>query len=324
MPSGYTHMLLAKTFPEKSGLKDDDPGLLLDSCMSYFQLGAIGPDIPYSQEAFSITGRKEVKIADKFHYEKTTDIPLQAFEMIKQMPDGAKKDQAFAFILGFVAHIVADGIIHPYVRDKVGNYEQNKNAHRMLEMRLDVFFLDHLTKGNGPSLNLNYTNMHDQILDSLRDFRHVSSMFAKVITDVHKVEVSPETVEEWIKDMHRIFEVAESSNNQFYAQFPGASGYLFKDKKEVLKHHQSDLVLKADEAKGRERNFAGRDIHFFDDCVPSFYKVFKGIALLAYNFVYLGGEPLSPEDFPAINLDTGRPLVAGNDLNQNAPYWGLA
>jgi hypothetical protein len=323
MPSGYTHMLLVKTFPEKSGLKDEDLGLLLDSYMPYFQLGSIGPDLPYSQEVFSVTDRKEVKIADKFHYEKTTEIPLRAFELIKTLNE-EQKDQAFAFILGFVAHIVADGLIHPYVRDKVGDYTNNKDAHRMLEMRLDVFFLDYLTNGNGKSLNLNHTNMHDQILDSLENFSHVSKLFAKVVSEVHQVELSSSTVEEWARDMHKIFEVAENSNNQFYAKFPGAAGYLFKDKDEVLKNHQSDLLLRADEAKGRERNFAGRDIHFFNDCVPSFYKVFKAIALKAYSYVYSNGAALNPADFPAINLDTGRPLIAGNDLNQKAPYWGLA
>lgn len=325
MPSGFTHMLLAKTFPEKAGIKDDDLGLLLDSYMSYFQLGAIAPDLPYSQQLMSITGRKETKLADNFHYENTTGVPLKAFEKLKKLK-GEERDQAFAFFLGFVAHIVADGIIHPYVRDKVGDYHENQNEHRMLEMRLDVFFLHELTKGHGSSLNLNYTNFHDQILDPLKNFGHISRIFADAISEVYGAKVESSDVEEWVGDMHTMLELAESSNNQYYAIVPGLKGYLFKDKDDVLKNHQDDLILRKNDAKKREINFAGRDVHFFDDCLPSFYKVFKQIAQPAYDFIYNDGPELNSSNFPAINLDTGRPLVAnaGNDLDASAAYWELA
>jgi hypothetical protein len=130
---------------------------------------------------------------------------------------GEEKDHAFAFFLGFAAHIVADGIIHPYVRDKVGDYHDNQNDHRILEMRLDVFFLHELTKGFGESLNFNFTNIHDQIKDPLTNFRHVSSLFSQLIKEVYGKEVTAETAEEWVEDMHTVFELAESSNNQYYA-----------------------------------------------------------------------------------------------------------
>ena len=147
MPSGYTHMLLTRTFKEEAGLTDHDIGFLLDAQIKYFQLGALGPDLPYSQE-LTLVNRSAAQIADKFHYEKTNLIPVRAFNRIKNMADGDKKDQAFAFFMGYASHIVADGIIHPFVRDKVGDYAENKTAHRTLEMRLDVIFLNHLTKSS--------------------------------------------------------------------------------------------------------------------------------------------------------------------------------
>lgn len=160
MPCGYTHILLAKTLVEKTNLTDHELGLLLAENMKYFQLGALGPDLPYSQ-LMGLTNRGTAKIADKFHYNKTNNIPIRAFNRIKAL-EGDEKDQAFAFFLGYACHVVADGIIHPFIRDKVGDYAENTKEHRTLEMRLDVIFLNELTKSPGHALSLNYTNMHDQ------------------------------------------------------------------------------------------------------------------------------------------------------------------
>lgn len=318
MPSGFTHVMLAKTFPENAGIKDDDLGLLLDQHMTYFQLGAMAPDLPYSQQIKWKFGEEEAHLADKFHYEKTTEIPLRAFEYIKKLT-GADRDKAFAFFLGFAAHIVADGIIHPYVRDKVGDYEENKDTHRELEMRLDVFFLYRLTNG----LNLNYTNIHDQIRDPLTDFGAISKLFSKLVNEVYGADIDPKDVVGWVNNMHTVFEAAESSNNQYYAKIPGFSGYLYLDKDEVLKNHQADLILRLNEPTDRDQNFAGKDIRFFEDCLPSFYSVFKKVATAAHEFTFNEGPILTAMNFPAINLDTGRPLTAGNDLNANASYWRL-
>lgn len=321
MPSGFTHVLLARTFPGKAEIKDEGLGILLLEHMPYFQLGAMAPDLPYSQQAKWIFGKEEAHLADKFHYEKTTEIPIKAFEYIKSL-NGENREKALAFFLGFAAHIVADGIIHPYVRDKVGDYEKHKNEHRELEMRLDVFFVDRLTNG----LNLNDTNIHDVITDPLVDFKTISELFSKLVNEVYGAKIDAEDVIGWVKDMRLVFELAESSNNGYYSKIPGFSGFLYKDKAEVLKKHQSDLILKLHEPKDRDQNFAGKDVRFFDDCLPSFYSAFKKVAMAAHEYTFKDGPILTAANFPAINLDTGRPLTAdrGNDLNADASYWGLA
>jgi len=320
MPSGITHVLLARTFPGKAAIKDEDLGLLLIEHMPYFQLGAMAPDLPYSQQPKWIFGKKKYDLANKFHYKETTKIPIRAFDHIKNLK-GEDKDKAFAFFLGFAAHIVADGIIHPYVRDKVGDYEEHKNEHRELEMRLDVFFVDRLTNG----LNLNDTNIHDVITDPLKDFKTISTLFSKLVNEVYGAKIDANDVIGWVKDMRNIFEVAESSNNQYYAKVPGFSGFLYKDKDEVLKKYQSDLILKLHEPKDRDQNFAGKDVRFFEDCLPSFYSAFKKVAVAAYEYTFNDGPILTATNFPEINLDTGRPLTAdkGNDLSANASYWRL-
>ena len=77
---------------------------------------------------------------------------------------------AFCFFVGYIAHIVADGIIHPFIRDMVGDYHEHQEEHRVLEMKLDVLLYDYLTESSGSALNLNNTNLQwrDSTLMSYR------------------------------------------------------------------------------------------------------------------------------------------------------------
>lgn len=325
MPSGYTHCFLVRLFNEKSiGLKDD-LAFLLSEKIKYFQLGAIGPDLPYSQ--IPRPQNKHEKIADKFHLENANELPLRALSRIKGQADGSNKDEAFSFFLGFISHIVADGIIHPFVRDKVGDYHENQTEHRVLEMKLDVIFLNEITKGSGSGQNLNFTNYHEQLKDPLsRDFSHVSKLMADLINEIYGEALTSKDIEDWIDDMHDLFAIAEGENNQYYAFIPGMKNFLFPHLSAVIENKDQYLVLKKNEAKGRDQNFLGKDVHFLDDCVPMFYKAFTPIAIKAYEFIYENGSPLSDTDFPVINLDTGRRLkiASGNDLNQAAAFWEMA
>lgn len=325
MPSGYTHILLAKTFVESSNLTNHNLGLNLAENIKYFQLGALGPDLPYSQQ-LGLTNRNVTKQADSFHYDYTNKIPIRAFNKIKAMNESEEKDQSFAFFLGYASHIVADGIIHPFVRDKVGDYKGNETDHRTLEMRLDVLFMHELTKQTGRPLELNYTNLHDEILDPLsRKFDHISDLFVRLIYEVYGPRYPKEEIHEWIRDMHKVLSIAESENNQFYAFLPLLKDYLFSNHSEVYKAREEDILLKTTAAKGRENNFLSRDVNFFADCIPKFYSVFKSIALAAHKFVYENGPTFGDRQLPAINLDTGRPLnvANGNNLDAKAVYWEI-
>lgn len=322
MPSGYTHCFLARNFNTLSEHQNIDLKFLLDEKIKYFQVGAIAPDIPYSQLIRPHNSFQ--KIADDFHYKTTNKLFLDALDRIKDMPDGDQKDEAFSFFIGFASHVVADGVIHPFVRDKVGDYDDNATEHRLLEMRLDVIILNEFTKSSGHAVNLNTSDYHHQLKDVLsRDFSHISEMFSDLINTVYGHDVNSDNVEDWIDDMHDMFGIAEGKFNQFYAWIPAVKDYLYKDKEELLKNKEKDLVLEVDEAKGRSRNFAGRTIHFIDDCIPMFYNAFKPLAVKSYEYVYNGGDRLEEGDFPAINLDTGRSLAfqGGNNLDESAVYW---
>lgn len=322
MPSGYTHCFLTRIFNSKVKNDNVDFRYLLDEKIKYFQVGAIAPDLPYSQLLRPHNALE--KIADDFHYKSTNKLFLEALAKLKEMPEGDKKDEAFCFFLGFASHVVADGVIHPFVRDKVGDYEQNSTEHRLLEMRLDVILLNEFTKASGHPVNLNTSDYHQQIKDVLsKDFSHVSGMFAELIKNIYGYNVEGKDVEDWIDDMHDMFGIAEGKFNQYYAWIPGLKDYLYKDHESLLANKEKDLVLELNEAKGRNINFAGRKVHFIDDCIPMFFDAFYPLAFKSYQFVYEKGAKLSDIDFPAINLDTGRSLIAqdGKNLDAQVVYW---
>ena len=64
MPAGFSHILLVKNFNERAKHGHDDLETLLLGNLDFFQVGAIGPDLPYSQ--IPNFANKEQEIADDF------------------------------------------------------------------------------------------------------------------------------------------------------------------------------------------------------------------------------------------------------------------
>lgn len=326
MPSGITHMLLAKTFNENSSHGNLDLEMLLDEKLKIFQLGALGPDLAYSQQLphrdfFS----DEDENADLFHYEKTNEIPLNAFKNIKNITDKKDKADKFAFFMGYTSHLVADGIIHPFVRDKVGDYKDAAGPHRALEMRLDAIFLDHLSTKSGSSIDINFAELHDQIKDVKKDeLASIALLFSQLLKMVYNRDIKPERIQDWVDDLHDLFEIAANKNNCYYAIFPKMSSYLYNDTKKILANKDRDLWLRNADVKGRSQSFLKRDVHFLNDCIPQFYSVFKNLALKIHSWVYENGPEVTDDLVPPINLDVGRIVTANyipSDLDKPVIFW---
>jgi len=317
MPAGFTHIMLAKNFNDKSNHGHDDLENLLLSFIDYFQVGAIAPDLPYSQIPNQFNNEEE--IADDFHWHDTNLVPLLSLNKIKDMPEDENKKRCLAFVLGHMAHIVADGVVHPYVRDKVGSYSGHETEHRLLEMRLDVLLAEHID-----GTEINCAGYQDQIRNVLGGFDSVANLFSKVINQVYKKSTDANDIIKWVKFMETLFEAASNKHNQYYAYIPGISGFLYKDCDELKANKKQDLILLKDDAVGRDINFRGQDIRFFEDCLPKFYEVFGEIAVKAYKYVYEQGA-FNEKDLPAINLDTGRTIINDNGYNLDNPviYWEI-
>ena len=325
MASGITHILLIKNM--QNLLPEDDFKMLLAAGRDFLQVGAVAPDLPYASildDDFFLTNQSA--LADNFHYIKTNEVPLKAFKSIFGMK-GQLNQQAlrgyFSFFLGYLAHLIADGIIHPFVRDKVGNYHENQTAHRVLEMQLDVLFCYHLTENTGSPLEFNNTNIHDELknLDSdlYPEKTQVIELFSTLIKEVYGDSCSVPKILSWVGGLHRMFGAAEGVP-KIYREISFVNNFTFSDYNDLRAKYDNILTLK--EKKEGGENFAKKDhIHFFDDIVPHFYDIFIPIARKAYNYIYENGPALTEQDIFGIDLDTGRVLSQNNDLNLLPYYW---
>jgi len=320
MASGLTHILLTKKLQDK--FSDGDLRNILAMCADSFQVGAVAPDLPYASIAdndFFISN--ESPLADDFHYRKTNQIPLQALKKLKSLKghiDDEIHFHMFSFFLGYISHVIADGIIHPFVRDKVGEYEENQAEHRSLEMQLDVLFLEELTKKTGLTSELNYSNIHDELenFSEIKDSNRIIELFSELIKEIYNEDYPAEKIFGWIKGLHRMFEIAEGDHLRFYRKLKSNS-FTYKNRDDINRAKAVVLNKPVD----REDNFLKvREVDFFNDCIPQFQKKFVEIAQKSYEYVFKDGIELNDSDIPLINLDTGR-LADFNDLDIIPEFW---
>jgi len=326
MASGITHILLMKNL--QSILPNGKLKKLLQSGRDFLQVGAVGPDLPYASIADDdLFFSTQSELADKFHYEKTNVLILKAFKDIKENSDLLSKREKrfmFSFFLGYASHIIADGIIHPFIRDKVGNYQENQTAHRVLEMKLDVLLFHHLTKNTNAPINLNYSNIHDELINFNNDFypevKKVLQLFSKLISEVYQLNYGTSLINSWVNGLHRMFGVAEGKHPKIYRII--INDFLFSDYDDLREKYKDILIL--EKPKDRDFNFLRRNqIHFFDDCLPQFYNIFIPLANKCYNYIYNNQGEITDSDIPPIDLDTGRDLAFNNNLDLTPTLWSL-
>jgi hypothetical protein len=319
MASGLTHILLTKKLQDE--FQDGQLKDILAMCADSFLVGAIAPDIPYASIVDDHIFSDQKFLADHFHYKQTNQIPLQSLIEIKKKKgkfDLRIHFHMFSFFLGYISHVFADGIIHPFVRDMVGDYDQNKTEHRKLEMQLDVLFLAELTKKSGLTSELNYSDIHDE----LENFGQVDGVsvivetFGILISTIYNEKFTTEMILGWVNGLHRLFAVAEGEHPKFFRGL-NANTFLYENLEDI----DRDKVILLKKPSDRPTNFLNREeVDFFKDCIPQYFTKFVSIAQKAYDFVYEDGPTLDERDIPEINLDTGR-LLPDNNLNMIPELW---
>lgn len=147
MPGAYAHITLVNLAKEPSRL-EDGPGMaptaissLLD-WFKYCELGAVSPDYPYLAPPFL----GQAPWADLMHYDHTGEMIKAGIGLIQTLT-GEERRKAFAWLLGYTAHVIADITIHPVVELKVGPYAANKKEHRICEMNQDAYIFQRLNLG---------------------------------------------------------------------------------------------------------------------------------------------------------------------------------
>lgn len=330
MPSGITHILLTKEFQNRLDVNrkiEDDLKSVLAAGIYFVQLGSVGPDLPYARLAGNRCFFSEGSdLADKFHYKKTNELPLMAFEFLYDLKSTLSKEEliyAFCFFVGYISHVFADGIIHPFVRDKVGDYEANATAHRVLEMRLDVLFYNYLTQRSGAAINLNYSGIQKELknISRFKETGRVVTIFNDAIKRVYNTDPSADAILDWAKGLYRLFNVAAGEHPSIYKDLKILDDFTYRDYNDLEKNKEKIFVLT--KPVDRDVNFVNRaSVDFRSDCVEHFYEKFKPVALKAYDFIFNNGNSLSVSDIPPIDLDTGRPLTSPSDLAKIPVLWG--
>ena len=320
MPSGITHILLTKKLLDE--IPDSTLKYILADCSAFLTIGAVAPDLPYASIADIDTFLlRQSGLADKFHYDKTNQIPFSSLDKLKSLKDTIEEEvhyQMFSFFLGYISHVVADGIFHPFIRDKVGNYAQNKAAHRSLELQLDVLYYRFVTKNSGYPLELIYTDIQKELLNykSSPEWEKTFQIFSQLITDVYGVKDTVENIEAWTQGLDTMFTLAGGTHLEIIRK-QEANSFQFKNSEDI--NAPRDLILT--KPVDRDVNFLHIDkIDYFQDCVPMFFKKFVTIAQRAYSFIFENGSQLTEDDIPAINLDTGR-LITDDNLDLIPEFW---
>lgn len=319
MPSGLTHILLTKKLQDK--IADKTLKNIFAFGSDSLQVGAIAPDIPYASIADNDILNKQSFLADDFHYKTTNQIPLQSLNLLKKMRGSMDEKihyQMFSFYMGYISHVFADGIIHPFVRDKVGDYKGNETAHRSLEMKLDVLLLHYLTQDSGVEFEINFTNIQDELLNfsEVEGVSTIVETFSRLINDIYGVSFTQEDILGWIKGLYRLFDVAAGDFPTFFRHLK-VNTFTYKNYDDI----DVKEALYLNKPIDKEVNFLKIEkINFFDNCLPQYFTKYSAVAQKAYEFVYKDGASLSEKDIPMIDLDTGR-LVTNDNLDEIPVLW---
>ena len=141
MAGGYTHLTLVR-----SALREGRTSLpaleeVLDLWGRFTYLGGVSPDYPYLG--------LDADWADLMHKGKTNRMVACALPLLPRarlaQPDAQEWRRQFAWLLGFVAHVITDVTIHPVVNIRVGKYELHKDDHRRCDMHQDVWIYKEIT-----------------------------------------------------------------------------------------------------------------------------------------------------------------------------------
>jgi hypothetical protein len=141
MAGGYTHLTLVRSAIREGRKNIPDLQDVLDYWGRFAYLGGVSPDYPYLG--------LDAEWADLMHKGMTDQMVKCAMPILHRAridhPEAREWRQQFAWLLGFVSHIIADVTIHPVVNIRVGKYELNKEDHRRCEMNQDVWIYKEIT-----------------------------------------------------------------------------------------------------------------------------------------------------------------------------------
>ena len=135
MPTTYTHFAYGQ---EMLQLLPERIEKVLRPCEDYYNIGVHGPDILFYYRAFS--KNKVNQYGVKVHREPMKTFLEHAFKVYEKQK---QKEEAFAYLAGFMTHFILDSSCHPYIRRRIA---ETGISHTEIERDWDVLMMrkDHL------------------------------------------------------------------------------------------------------------------------------------------------------------------------------------
>ncbi|MEI8634051.1 zinc dependent phospholipase C family protein [Vibrio sp. PP-XX7] len=125
----------------------------------YVEMGSVSPDFPYLNFSYlSITESNQADWANRMHYEQVGELLRRMIRHVSALR-GEPQDRTFAWLSGFLAHVIMDITIHPIIELKVGDYRQNKQQHRLCEMHQDAYVWQRMGLGHIGCVERNFASL---------------------------------------------------------------------------------------------------------------------------------------------------------------------
>jgi hypothetical protein len=220
MPGSVAHMLIFEAALAEIE-NDGDCGELvsmLKGNMNYGRLGSLGPDLPYfngvlrTAASFLLAGSYQPepieRWGDLLHSKKPNVFPLTMMEIAWRETDPDEEEwdviaqNQWAFIMGYVTHIAADQIIHPYVNKIAGNYYRDKEKrkkHLDCEVYQDVVVFSNRYNKSILDEHLDtWVNIHTK---SGKTEPHFRRFLQKSFKETHAIFPSENDIEHWYRGL---------------------------------------------------------------------------------------------------------------------------
>jgi hypothetical protein len=198
MSGAYAHLtmvnLLRATKHIQNRLRFSNPAAAaLLTHLRFCELGAVSPDYPY----LAVGDSASAKWADTMHWTRVGDTLKAGVAAVGNM-NGADRDKAFAWLLGYAAHVATDTTIHPVVNLKVGPYAENKKAHRVCEMNQDAWIWQRMNLGN-VGLSEHLTSGLSRCATGGKVDPAVTTAWESMLRTVHAAEfaANPPKIDKW-------------------------------------------------------------------------------------------------------------------------------
>lgn len=220
MPGSVAHMLIFEDTLSKLE-NDNDCGELVKMIkenMNYARLGSLGPDLPYYdgilKTAISFLLSRSFlpvpieKWSGQLHSREPNRFPLKMIEIAWRetaLDEGewdeiAKKQ--WAFIIGFLTHLAADQIIHPYIDKIAGQYYRNKTSqrkHTECEIYQDVVLFNNKFKKS--IRGVNFDTWVNPGTKSGKTEPYFRVFLQKSFIEAHAVCPSEHEIENWVRGL---------------------------------------------------------------------------------------------------------------------------